>query len=100
MDTETAAVVENAPLPPEGYITFNEVARELRCSPDTLRRHFIQGKLDEIEWVDFFGNNKLCATRESFDEFKRLRLQETKKVYTQSLAKSRVQAKTGVIRQA
>ena len=71
------------------YLTFKEVAARLRFSTDTLRRHMINGKLDGVEWVDFFNNGKLRATRKSVDEFERVRLEATGKIYRQSIQNSR-----------
>lgn len=71
------------------YLTLREVARRLRFSTDTLRRHMIAGKLRDISWVDFLGNGKLRATRESVDAFISSRLAATEKIYSSSARNTR-----------
>ena len=64
------------------YLTIREVARRLRFSTDTLRRHLLAGKLKQIVWVDFMGNGKLRATSESVEAFERSRIAATEKIYS------------------
>lgn len=66
----------------ERYLTIREVARRLRFSVDTLRRHLLAGKLKGIVWVDFLANGKLRATVESVEEFEKTRLAATEKIYS------------------
>lgn len=61
------------------YLTIREVARRLRFSVDTLRRHLIAGKLDEIVWHDFLKNGKFRATVESVEAFEKNRRIATQK---------------------
>lgn len=51
------------------YVTIAEFARITRYSPDTIRRRISKGDLREIDWVDFLGDGKLRATRESVNRF-------------------------------
>jgi len=74
---------------PSPYLTTKEVCFLLRVSRDTLRRRMIAGKLTAINWVDFFNDGKLRATRESVEAFIQDRHSETKKVYAKPLKKSR-----------
>lgn len=67
----------------EEHLTISEVARRLRFSVDTLKRHMRAGKLRDIEWVDFLENGKLRATRRSVDSFISSRRMATKEIYNQ-----------------
>lgn len=71
------------------YLTLRELAHRFHCHPDTLRRHLIAGKLDGIEWVDFFKNGKLLATIKSVEAFESARREDTQRVYNQSIQNSR-----------
>lgn len=66
----------------ERYLTIREVARRLRFSVDTLRRHLLADKLKGIVWVDFLGNGKLRATVDSVEEFEKTRIAATEKIYS------------------
>lgn len=71
------------------YLTTKELSAKLRISKDTLKRHFIAGKLKDLEWVDFFGDGKLKVTRRSWEAFEQKRIAATHKTYTQSAPASR-----------
>ena len=67
------------------YMTIAEFARLCRCSKDTIRRKIAGGALREIDWVDFFDNGKLRATRESVERFLAKRHKKMEEVLGASL---------------
>lgn len=71
------------------YYSLGQFARRLACSPDTVRRHRIAGKFDELEWVDFFGNGRVRVSKASAEAFISKRVEATRQVYSQSVQKSR-----------
>ena len=72
----------------DDFMTLRELARRMRVSPDTVRRQRIAGKLDALEWVDFFENGRPKVSNKSYDAFEKVRFEATKRIYSQSAPKS------------